>query len=158
MFNRVPCHSSRLWRLLFCFYRNSKTKCCSSLWWRLHLKLCITLNAVISFIFYIIYILLEEKQTPFFLNAENLPEAQRTGSQTDLCLWEKQHTNFSWQSFLDSFSPNSTIINLCLWQLKRIMVEFGAFNVTLKSIVVNGSCHSLNWSVTFKQKKAFLTS
>lgn len=109
------------------------------------------------YIFCIIYITWGKKDT-FFFNAENLPKAQRTGSQTDLCLWEKQHTNFSWQSFLDSFSPNSTIINLCLWQLKRIMVEFGAFNVTLKSIVVNGSCHSLNWSVTFKQKKAFLTS
>lgn len=106
---------------------------------------------------YYIYITWGKTDT-FFFNAENLPEAQRTSSQTDLCLWEKQHTNFSWQSFLDSFSPNSTIINLCLWQLKRIMVEFGAFNVTLKSIVVNGSCHSLNWSVTFKQKKAFLTS
>lgn len=76
----------------------------------------------------------------------------------DLWLREKQSANFSWQSLLDFFNPNSTIINLCLWQLKRIMVEFWAFNVTLKSIAVNGSCHSSNWSVTFKQKKAFLSS
>lgn len=116
---------------------------------------------LLYYIYTYIYTLLEQKKKKwhlFFFDAENLAEAQRTSSQTDLCLWEKQHTNFSWQSFLDSFSPNSTIINLCLWQLKRIMAEFGAFNVTLKSIVVNGSCHSLNWSVTFKQKKAFLTS
>lgn len=77
---------------------------------------------------------------------------------TDLGLREKVSANFSWQSLLDFFNSNSTTINLCLWQLKRIMVEFGAFNVILKSIAVNGSCHSSNWSVTFKQKKAFLSS